>query len=477
MRRLPIIFLVIGTMFLILASGRDGAILAEVQAQQTVTLELNAPADGSSAYIRGAEFFKDGAKVGEFTRLLVVIGSGARASASVVVTDLPDEAIVTFRVPYYGNLTFYSIQPADFSFSERYFLPNPSPGGTVGPQPGDPQFNPFFLISAEREVDFFPYSSMTVEITSGGLSEIVTLVGPTRIEADLVNLADIGGFEQVPTEIVQMELTGNSGSFGPVTLRLRNSDEHPFQRSVGSIRETTNSIPGVLEIPPFISTGTADSFFDLFFEIEFSGQIYHNENPKRISAVITRKPAAAGETYENLQITPLLNESNVDAGVEIGEVFYTPIPITPITLLCNGLVPTLIGTDGDDFLSGTSGPDVIHGLGGDDYISGYSGDDVICGGSGNDYLSGGTGKDYLIGGEGNDRLYGGTDDDSVVGGAGRDSLKGQSGSDSLEGGAGNDRLYGGTSNDSLNGGDGTDYCNGGTGSDTALNCEMHRSVP
>ncbi|MGY1787372.1 ExeM/NucH family extracellular endonuclease [Geodermatophilus sp. SYSU D00698] len=85
---------------------------------------------------------------------------------------------------------------------------------------------------------------------------------------------------------------------------------------------------------------------------------------------------------------------------------------------CNGLVPTIRGTDGDDVLRGTNGVDVIMGLGGEDTISGGNGDDVVCGGAGDDTLSGENGADVLLGGFGLDTLAGGNGDDTLVGGPG-----------------------------------------------------------
>ena len=70
-----------------------------------------------------------------------------------------------------------------------------------------------------------------------------------------------------------------------------------------------------------------------------------------------------------------------DAGVAPGAGGGTPAP-DPVT--CAGLVPTIVGTAGDDVLSGTPGDDVIVGLAGDDVIIGRGGDDVICGGDGAD---------------------------------------------------------------------------------------------
>ena len=89
---------------------------------------------------------------------------------------------------------------------------------------------------------------------------------------------------------------------------------------------------------------------------------------------------------------------------------------------CDGLVPTVRGTRGDDVLRGTKGRDVVMGLGGDDTIEGSSGADVVCGGAGDDVLRGGSGDDMLRGGFGDDRLSGGRGDDRLVGGPGRDVL-------------------------------------------------------
>jgi hypothetical protein len=65
--------------------------------------------------------------------------------------------------------------------------------------------------------------------------------------------------------------------------------------------------------------------------------------------------------------------------------------------LCKGLEPTILGTQGDDFLVGTAGDDVIIGLYGNDIIYGGGGNDIICGGFGNDLLWGGAGNDRLFG--------------------------------------------------------------------------------
>ncbi|KAF0190434.1 MAG: surface-associated Ca2+-binding protein cadherin-like protein [Gammaproteobacteria bacterium] len=151
----------------------------------------------------------------------------------------------------------------------------------------------------------------------------------------------------------------------------------------------------------------------------------------------------------------------------------SPVEIADIaaghcTSFCNGMIPTKVGTSGNDALMGTAGNDVIHALGGDDSVAGLDGDDTICLGSGNDSGTGNAGADWIAGMQGNDSITGGSGNDTIEGGWGNDSLSGQSGMDTLRGGPGNDSLSGGADIDSLDGGDGTDNCNGPP--DTVSNC-------
>ena len=141
-----------------------------------------------------------------------------------------------------------------------------------------------------------------------------------------------------------------------------------------------------------------------------------------------------------------------------------------VTVTCNGLTATIVGTAGNDTLVGTPGNDVIAGLGGDDTIDGAGGDDVICGGPGNDGITGGAGVDTVsyaesatkvavnltagtATGEGTDTLSGIENAtgskfaDTLTGNGVANVLKGLAGADILDGAAGDDTLDGGTSGD------------------------------
>ncbi len=111
-----------------------------------------------------------------------------------------------------------------------------------------------------------------------------------------------------------------------------------------------------------------------------------------------------------------------------------------VTLFCDGLPATHVGTSGNDTIIGTSGDDVIVGRGGNDVLKGKSGNDRICGNAGRDLIIGGSGNDRLFGGNQNDTLKPGSGNDAVFGNNGHDKIKGGTGDNSYDGGNGNDRV-------------------------------------
>ncbi|WP_415879917.1 choice-of-anchor Q domain-containing protein [Methylomonas sp. TEB] len=136
------------------------------------------------------------------------------------------------------------------------------------------------------------------------------------------------------------------------------------------------------------------------------------------SATVTVKAIPTAALTLSNQVTVLADQTD---GQPLNNSAVQTVAVQP--LLCNGLVPTIVGTPGADTLFGTKRRDVIHGLSGNDTISGGADNDVICGG------------------------------------LGQDTLKGDAG------------------NDTLNGEAGTDSCDGGAGTDTAANCEAKTGIP
>jgi hypothetical protein len=161
----------------------------------------------------------------------------------------------------------------------------------------------------------------------------VIIDGDMTIAVDFNGLgdADKDMLDDVPLQVTFLELTGTSTLLGPVTLRLRPTGSHPFRASTGRIEERSNLTPGLLDLPPFTTSGTARSFFDLFIQIEAPSappglNLLHNQAPKRMQAEVTQEPPDAGETFRNLQATPLLNEFGQPTGLRIGTTFLTPEP-------------------------------------------------------------------------------------------------------------------------------------------------------
>jgi hypothetical protein len=116
-------------------------------AQEAVTVELVAPAGHPGASVRLLTLFRADAVVGEFTGTLAA--SGGRATNRVSASAVPDAFEFEFQTPFGGEPTLYVVTPADFAFGVEYFLPVPSLGGTVGPQPGDPAVDAFVRLSLD----------------------------------------------------------------------------------------------------------------------------------------------------------------------------------------------------------------------------------------------------------------------------------------------------------------------------------------
>ena len=181
------------------------------------------------------------------------------------------------------------------------------------------------------EVDEFPNSQASIVLQfPNGNEETVDLSGPATVEVMVgptgeANDTDGDGLDQVDTEIVQMQLTGVS-SQGPLTLRLRSPLNHPFMRSLGEIEEQANATAGILDVPPFRPAGTAASFFDVFFEVEVAGVVLHNDQPERMTAVISHKPPGPGTTYQSSGAVDLMDQNDNPTGLKIISATHTPVP-------------------------------------------------------------------------------------------------------------------------------------------------------
>ncbi|MGH8104531.1 MAG: DUF6073 family protein, partial [bacterium] len=200
------------------------------------------------------------------------------------------------------------------------------------------------------EIDKFPNSKADVEFQTPFGTETMVLRGPTTVRVDIgpqgeAHDLDLDGNDEVLTEMVQLELSGTSPTLGPVNIHIRPPAMDPFRQTMGLIREQTNTMPGTLEVPPF-GPGLADSFFDVFFEVEIpaAGLILHNHDPKHMTAILSHKPPAQGEYYEHPGCTDLFDENENLSG-RICNTRHTPDPFPE---LCDPGPVCLVDADCND---------------------------------------------------------------------------------------------------------------------------------
>jgi hypothetical protein len=139
------------------------------------------------------------------------------------------------------------------------------------------------------EYDFFPKTTALLELTGealGGSPVLLALSGPARHHVYFEGAEGDGddddgdGRDEVIAELAELNL-----SQGARRLRL-----WPGQNSVGEMEEQVNNTPGLVDLDPF-APGNADSFFDVFLEIELEGgRVLHTGTAVHMEAVLNHKP-------------------------------------------------------------------------------------------------------------------------------------------------------------------------------------------
>ncbi len=199
-----------------------------------------------------------------------------------------------------------------------------------------------FLVSARHtpdpvEIDSFARTRALVGLRfPDGSTQSVRLVGPSTVHVDLGALQDTDndGLEQVPTEMVQLDLTGTAPGIGQVNLTL-----NPQIPTIGEIEENANTQDDRLDLPPFAPTGDAESFFDVFFELEVPslGLTLFNRDPSRLQSTISHKPPETDNTYSKTAGEIELFDQNGNAtGIFLISADHTPRPALPPAVVNHG---------------------------------------------------------------------------------------------------------------------------------------------
>ncbi len=177
------------------------------------------------------------------------------------------------------------------------------------------------------ENDLFPsLDTALVLLGPSGSSEIVNFTGSLQVAVTFPTTegsatdTDGNGLDQVPTEIVSLNLTGTS-SLGTITLGL-----NPGMPSLGEIEELVNNTLGILDVDPF-APGTASSFFDLFFRLTVGGSVLHNADSARMAGLISHKPpseAVMGAILGSFGPVELYDENNNPTGYRVAGAVPEP---------------------------------------------------------------------------------------------------------------------------------------------------------
>lgn len=189
--------------------------------------------------------------------------------------------------------------------------------------------SPAFAGSNAVEIDNFSCTRTEATFTHpDGTAEQIVVHGPTTIMVNFegpnegdANDDDNNGRDEVQTEIVQMELVGTSGTFSPYLIT---QSPNP---SLGQIEEQVNNNPGTLDVDPF-APGSAESFFDVFFEVDAIGIIWHNEEPLRFNGIMNEKPYAIDDALVSNDVVELF-DGNFASGYFVGPVTHVPNPSDP----------------------------------------------------------------------------------------------------------------------------------------------------
>ena len=195
---------------------------------------------------------------------------------------------------------------------------------------------PIQVVLAEAnavEIDVYETAICEQEIVlPDGSTEIVLMTGQATVhvffEGPVEGAAyddDGDGLDEVQTEMVELDLRGYSPTLGPVRMRLNTAF-----RSTGIMEETINNRSGVLDVPPFAKTGSVESFFDVFFEVEIAGQVFFGEGPMRWRGLLREKPAGPLDLYENQADIQLLNAVGVPSGFLWGANRFRPNPVVEV---------------------------------------------------------------------------------------------------------------------------------------------------
>ncbi len=163
--------------------------------------------------------------------------------------------------------------------------------------------------------DMFPSGAgMLVQIGAQD-PMFLTLNGPSRVMRGDPHDSDGDGRMEIETELLEMNLTGMMAA-GEIHLR-----ESPTKQSLGRVHQQMAG----QDFP-------ADSFFDVFVDLETPLGMLHNERPVQMKSVIHAIPPIMDAYQSQPGDIPLLNAQNQVIG-RIRYVIHVPLPPKEIIII------------------------------------------------------------------------------------------------------------------------------------------------
>ena len=272
--------------------------------------EMEERTDYNTGILDVPPFFKDGIVDSFFDVSFEIEWSG-----QVLYSRVPLRWIGSLWHKPAGPLTIYE-NPVDVDLDDANGNPT---GFFIGTSQYRP--NPFI------EVDLFDTSIASIELETPKRERYsVELMGTSTIkvffESDFEGSADDDdndSLDEVVTELVQLDLSGTIPKIGDVHLGL--DTRVP---TLGQIEEESDDKGGRLDIPPFTSCGTAQSYFHMYFEIEIDGIPMYPDRPPRWQALVKEKPVAPGDVYEYLEGIRLVDSNGDLTGYTLITVRFVP---------------------------------------------------------------------------------------------------------------------------------------------------------
>lgn len=218
-----------------------------------------------------------------------------------------------------GITDFIDLAPGPYSVAEQphdAYEPFTQPCQNVTLADPDPPTAAHALEYPPAGDDTFPSGAGLLVQIAGQAPTLLTVNGPTVVRRGEPYDNDGDGLQTIDTEILAMNLTGMT-SLGPVGVR-----ESPTRASHGKIQQQT---PGA-DYP-------ADSFFDVFVELDTGMGPLHHQEPVRMEAIIHDLPPilALYRTPQLLEV-PIRNQQNQVVGY-LRRVIHVPLPPKEIILI------------------------------------------------------------------------------------------------------------------------------------------------